>query len=207
MERIEKTIEVNLPIETVYAQWTRFEQYPRFMSGVRDVRRLDETHLRWRGDVGGTEKEWDTEITEQVPDCAVSWRSTDADAPSTGTVRLEPLGTTRTRVRVAIAYERRRTKAVGGLENASQTVCARVERTAREFKRFMEGQGAGGCSGIIQGPVTAPNAPAPSEPQTTERPPRAERVPERASLGTEGDDKRSGPSRPQPRAPSREGGG
>ncbi len=128
------------------------------MSGVKDVRRVDETHLHWRADVGGAEKEWDTEIIEQVPDRAVSWRSMDAPTRSSARVQLEALGSTRTRVRVAIAYERARTLGVGPVGKASETVCARLERTAREFKRFMEGQGAGGWSGEPPSRTNSPGA-------------------------------------------------
>ena len=45
MEHVEKTIEVNRPLSTVYNQWTQFEDFPYFMEGVKEVRQLDDTHL------------------------------------------------------------------------------------------------------------------------------------------------------------------
>ena len=75
MERIEKTIEVDCPVHTVYNQWTQFEDFPKFMAGVKEVRQLDDTHLHWRAEVWGKDKEWDSEITEQEPDERISWRS------------------------------------------------------------------------------------------------------------------------------------
>ena len=83
MERVEKTIEVDRPLSTVYNQWTQFEEFPFFMSGVKEVRQLDDTHLHWRAEVWGKEKEWDAEITEQEPDRRISWKSISG-APNAG---------------------------------------------------------------------------------------------------------------------------
>ena len=51
MERIEKSIEVRCPVRAVYNQWTQFEEFPRFMTGVKEVRQLDDTHQHWHVDV------------------------------------------------------------------------------------------------------------------------------------------------------------
>ena len=50
-----------------YQQWTRFEEFPQFMEGVEEVRRLDAKRLHWVANIGGTRKEWDAQITEEVP--------------------------------------------------------------------------------------------------------------------------------------------
>ena len=104
MQRIEKTVEVNCPVRTVYNQWTQFEDFPKFMAGVKEVRQIDDTHLRWHAEVWGKDEAWDAEITEQTPDERISWKST-AGAQNAGTVRFESLGPDRTRVRLAMAYE------------------------------------------------------------------------------------------------------
>jgi uncharacterized membrane protein len=57
MERIEKTFEIDCPVRTVYNQWTQFEDFPRFMDGVKEVQQLDDTHLHWRASIAGKEKE------------------------------------------------------------------------------------------------------------------------------------------------------
>ena len=67
MERIHKSIEVDCPLSHVYNQWTQFEEFPRFMEGVKEVRQLDDQRLHWRASIGGKEKEWTAKIIEQDP--------------------------------------------------------------------------------------------------------------------------------------------
>jgi uncharacterized membrane protein len=69
---IEESVEIDVPVGTAYNQWTQFEEFPKFMKGVREVRQLDPTHLHWRAVVGGIEQEWDSEITEQIPDTRIA---------------------------------------------------------------------------------------------------------------------------------------
>lgn len=64
MERIEKTITVDVPVKTCYDQWTQFESFPQFMEGVKQVDQLDDKRLRWVAEVAGDRKEWTAEIRE-----------------------------------------------------------------------------------------------------------------------------------------------
>ena len=105
MERIEKSVEVNCPVSTVYNQWTQFEEFPRFMAGVKEVKQLDDTHMHWHAEIWGKDKEWDAEITRQEPDRCIAWRSTSGDAPNAGTVWFEPKGPDRTLVKLVMEYE------------------------------------------------------------------------------------------------------
>ena len=151
MERIEKTFEIDVPVRTVYNQWTQFEDFPRFMDGVKEVRQLDDTHLHWRASFAGKEKEWDAEITEQVPDQRIAWRSTSGDAPNNGTVRFEPLGPDRTRISLTMEYEPQ-----GMVENVGDklgVMSGRVETTVKQFRDFIEKRGGetGGWRGEVHG--------------------------------------------------------
>jgi uncharacterized membrane protein len=135
MEHVEKAVEVDRPLSTVYNQWTQFEDFPYFMEGVREVRQLDDTHIHWRAEIWGVEKEWDAEITEQEPDRRISWKSVSG-APNAGTVRFEPVGPGTTRVRLVMAYEPE-----GTLENVGDSLgifSARVQSTVDDFKKFIE---------------------------------------------------------------------
>ena len=75
MPTIEKSIEVNVPEYTAYAQWMKFEEFPQFMEGVKEVKRLDGKRFHWKAEIAGQEKEWDTEITEQAADQRLAWTS------------------------------------------------------------------------------------------------------------------------------------
>src|SRR5438874_12101419 len=76
MSSIEESIEVEVPVRTAYNQWTQFEEFPRFMEGVDEVRQITPTRTHWVTEVAGAEREFDAEITEQVPDDRIAWRST-----------------------------------------------------------------------------------------------------------------------------------
>ena len=60
-------IDVNAPLRAVYNQWTQFEAFPRFMEGVQEVRQDGPKSLFWKATIGGKDKQWEAEITEQVP--------------------------------------------------------------------------------------------------------------------------------------------
>ncbi len=149
MERIEKAIDVDCPVRTVYNQWTQFEEFPRFMDGVKEVRQIDDTHVRWHAEIFGKDKQWDAEVTEQVPDQRISWKSVSGDAPNAGTVRFDPIGPERTLVRLAMAYEPQ--GAVEKTGDALGLLSKRVQKSVDNFKKYIEARGAedGGWRGEV----------------------------------------------------------
>jgi uncharacterized membrane protein len=150
MEHVEKSIEVEVPVNTAYNQWTQFEEFPRFMEGVQRVQQLDAKRLRWCVEIGGKVVEWDAEIFEQIPDRRIAWRSTTGELNS-GMVNFEPLGPNRTRVSVKINYRPEGT--LEKLGSALGVVSQRVERDLERFKDFIEdrGQETGSWRGQIEG--------------------------------------------------------
>ena len=82
MERIKKSIEVDCPLSHVYNQWTQFEEFPKFMDGVKEVRQLDDQRLHWRAEIAGVDKEWTAKITEQIPDDRIAWTSESGEYTS-----------------------------------------------------------------------------------------------------------------------------
>ena len=148
MERIEKSIDVDCPLHTVYNQWTQFEEFPRFMAGVKQVKQLDDTHVHWHAEIWGKDEEWDAEITEQEPDQRISWKSVSG-AYNAGTVRFEPIGPDRTRVRLVMAYEPK--DVVEKVGDAVGVFSGRVQNTVEDFKKFIEKRGreTGGWRGEV----------------------------------------------------------
>ena len=100
---VQDSIEVDVPISTAYNQWTQFEEFPNFMKDVEDVRQIDDTHLHWRANIAGKPVEWDSEITTQIPDRRISWRSTSGP-PNSGAVTFDRVTDNRTRITLRMSY-------------------------------------------------------------------------------------------------------
>ena len=138
MESIEKAIEIDLPLRTVYDQWTQFEEFPKFMSGVTEVTQLDDKRLHWKANIAGRTEEWDAEITEQLPDAKIAWRSTTG-AKNAGSVEFDKIADGRTRVRLTIFYVPEGFAEHVG--DALGVVSARVSGDLQRFKEFIENRG------------------------------------------------------------------
>ena len=61
-----ETIDVEVPVRTAYNQWTQFEEFPRFMLGVKFVKQLDDTNLLWCIDIGEETRECDVTGVPQL---------------------------------------------------------------------------------------------------------------------------------------------
>jgi uncharacterized membrane protein len=135
MTTIERSVEVEAPASTAYNAWTQFTLFPRFMRDVEEVQQRDDRHLHWRARVWGRTEEWDAEITEQIPDQRVAWRS-DGGASNAGVVTFHRIADDRARVMLQLAYDPERwTEKVGdalGLFRRS------IETDLAGFKEFVE---------------------------------------------------------------------
>ena len=105
MPKIEDTIEVQVPVQQAYNQWTQFEDFPKFMEGIQSVQQLDDTHVQWVADIRGESRQWTTEITEQRPDEKVAWKTIEGEVKNDGVVTFEPMGDAQTRVNVQMDVE------------------------------------------------------------------------------------------------------
>lgn len=138
MSRISDQIEVDVPVSTAYNQWTQFESFPRFMEGVERVVQLDDRTLEWTAEIGGQEKHWQAEITEQEPDRHIAWRSIGG-ARNDGLVQFESLGPSRTRITLELDVEPE--GPVETIGDALGVVERRVKGDLERFREFIEARG------------------------------------------------------------------
>jgi len=135
MQTIERSIDVRVPASIAYGTWTRFELFPHFMDGVELVEQKDDRHLHWRANVFGKTEEWDAEITEQIPDKRIAWRS-ELGASNSGAVTFHRLSDDETRVMLQMVYEPE-----GVVEKVGQVLGLlerRVQGDLERFKTFVE---------------------------------------------------------------------
>jgi uncharacterized membrane protein len=149
MSVIEKSIEINVPVRAAYNQWTQFEEFPKFMEGVKQVKQLDDKHLHWRADIGGKEKEWKAEITEQIPDERIAWTSRGG-ALNAGVVTFHRLSDSKSKVMLQMEYDPQ-----GFVENVGDAVgvvTQRVQGDLERFKQYIEnrGQETGAWRGTVK---------------------------------------------------------
>jgi uncharacterized membrane protein len=138
MSNIEKSIEVNVPVRTAYNQWTQFEEFPRFMEGVKEVKQLDDTHLHWKAEIAGQEEEWEAEITEQTPDQRIAWMSRGG-AVNGGIVTFHPLSDAKSKIMLHMEYDPQ--GFVDNVGDALGVVSSRVQGDLERFKKFIETRG------------------------------------------------------------------
>lgn len=138
MAEIMEHIDVDVDVHTAYNQWTQFEEFPRFMEGVKEVRQLDDRRLLWRVDVAGKDVEWEAVITEQIPDERVAWKSTSG-AQNSGVVTFHRLSDNQSRVTLQMTYEPE-----GFMERVGDALGvfrSRVKGDLERFKQFIESRG------------------------------------------------------------------
>jgi uncharacterized membrane protein len=138
MSKILESIDVDVPVRVAYDQWTQFEEFPRFMEGVKQVEQLTDTMLRWTASIAGVEKTWQAEITEQSPDQRIAWNATSG-AENAGVVTFHRLDDERCRVTLQLDVDPE-----GLLESAGDAlgfVQRRAKGDLERFKAFIEQRG------------------------------------------------------------------
>jgi len=135
MPTIEKSIEVNVPEYTAYAQWTRFEEFPQFLEGEKEIKQLDAKRFHWKLTINGQHQEWDTELTEQAADQHLAWKS-NGGAIKRWKVTFHRLSTAKTKITLQLDYDSQGLVEPTG--DASGAMSSRVQGDLERFKTYIE---------------------------------------------------------------------
>ena len=98
---IQQSVDVAVPIDEAYDQWTRFEEWPEFMHRVDSVQQVDDSTVHFSTKVWGITKEYEAEIVEQRPDERIEWHSEDG-LMNSGVVTFHRLAPRLTRIEVTM---------------------------------------------------------------------------------------------------------
>ncbi len=138
MAQVLQTIDVNVPVNISYNQWTQFEEFPKFLSAVESITQQDDTHNHWVVTIAGNTREFDTVISEQLPDDRIAWTSTGGEVDHAGVVTFHKLSDTTSRVAVQIDWE-----PSGLIEKAGAALDVPdhiVKHELENFKKYIEQQ-------------------------------------------------------------------
>ncbi|SFN94356.1 SRPBCC family protein [Mycetocola miduiensis] len=138
MATVKSDIDVTVPITTAYNQWTQFESFPQFLSGVDEVVQKTDTLTHWKVSIAGVTREFDAEITEQHPDERIAWKSTGGEDHA-GVVTFYRLNDDETRISVQLDWTPQ-----GIVEKAGallQVDDIQIGRDLKKFKELIESNG------------------------------------------------------------------
>jgi len=103
---IQKTLNIHAPVEQVYNFWTNYQNFPRFMTHLKEVHDLGNNRSHWvAAGPAGVPVSWDAEIIDKIPNQSLSWRSVPGSQVNTrGSVRFDPNPDGTTRITVRMSY-------------------------------------------------------------------------------------------------------
>jgi uncharacterized membrane protein len=104
-QSVRESIEVQAPPQDVFMFWSNFQNFPRVMRNVEEVRMTgpDTSHWRVKGPLGKT-VEFDARTTEASLDRGITWESIEGEVDTSGLVRFEEVAAGRTRIDVTMNY-------------------------------------------------------------------------------------------------------
>ncbi|WMX43733.1 SRPBCC family protein [Streptomyces roseicoloratus] len=144
-------IDVGVPVQEAYNQWTQFQEFSRFAKGVVSVDQEDETTTQWQVKVAKSNRAYKATVTEQIPDERIAWTAEGAKGTTRGVVTFHSLGENLTKVLLVMEYYPK-----GIVEKTGSLVRAQGRRARLDLKAFrtfvmMKGEATGSWRGEIQG--------------------------------------------------------
>ncbi|MFD5663696.1 SRPBCC family protein [Streptomyces anthocyanicus] len=101
---IMETVDIGVPLRTVYDQWTQLQDFSDFTKGVQSVSPHDETTSDWTAKIAFSTRSWKATVQEQIPDQRIVWTSEGAKGSTNGVVTFHELAPRLTRVVVVVEY-------------------------------------------------------------------------------------------------------
>ena len=138
---IQRWTDVAVPVETAYAEWTKFDQWPKFMHRVQNVERKGNDKLHFQEKVWFSKRDWEGRITEQRKNDRIVWKTTSGMSHK-GIVSFHELDNNLTRVMVEMEFEPNGMieKMASGLRFVKRAVQSDLAR----FKAYVEMKDAKG---------------------------------------------------------------
>ncbi len=128
---IVESIDVGVPVDVAYNQWTEFRDFPSFMKKVENVDQVEDAKLHWKAQVLWSHREWDADILDQIPDERIIWRSKGAKGHVDGAVTFHELSPRMTRILLVLEYHPQ-----GLFEHTGNLWRAQGRRARLELKHF-----------------------------------------------------------------------
>jgi uncharacterized membrane protein len=210
LTNIVESIDVGVPVRTAYDLWTQFADFPNFMKKVETVEQEEDEKLHWKAQILWSHREWDSTITEQIPDRRIVWRSEGAKGYVDGAITFHELGPELTRILMVLEYHPQ-----GFFEHTGNIWRAQGRRARLELKHFQRyamteavlhpDEIEGWRGEIHDGEVTKDNETARSEEEEQQQ--QQQQQPDRSRSGAEHERHNGGPRRErrrdEPRAAAR----
>jgi uncharacterized membrane protein len=139
--KVEQGVTISRPRDELFRFWRNLENLPRFMDHLQSVSVLDDRHSHWvvKGPAG-VRLEWDAEITHEVEDELIAWRSLPgSDLDHRGAVHFSPVHNGGTEVRVILRYQVRGGTAANAITQIlGERPSEQIVDDLRRFKQVME---------------------------------------------------------------------
>ncbi|KOG51209.1 SRPBCC family protein [Streptomyces rimosus] len=135
-----ESVDIEAPVAVSWALWSDVTRWPRFLSHVRLVERLDDTHFAWQLSLPGADKNFVAELTEVKPHERIAWKTTEG-VHHAGVVTFHRLSDTSSRVTLQIEYSPEGfVEHLGALTNLDSTL---ANYDLGEFRKLAETAAAG----------------------------------------------------------------
>ncbi|MDF3307108.1 SRPBCC family protein [Rhodococcus sp. T2V] len=131
LTNIVETLDVGVPVQLAYNQWTQFADFPSFMKKVERVEQEADEKLEWKAQVFLSHRTWEASIIEQVPDERIVWHSKGAKGYVDGAVTFHEVTPDLTRIVLILEYHPK-----GLFERTGNIWRAQGRRARLELKHF-----------------------------------------------------------------------